>query len=247
MIFHILLKSSPEEDYIVHIDEAIAKFEIVYQFFEKTVHRIFNLKDTPCKDLFKQMVLFHDLGKLTQKWQDSLGTNKKLPSHAPIGAGFLHKKFTNENVDENLKNAITFAIAIHHTDSGLLGNNIESPDVQAISDGIADLDGRIIWHEEINKLNNEYFPAEARNLNVMDLKEMARDLRVWAKGCGLLEQHKRRLQASLAHHILKLCDISAAVRRKKYQKENEQDYYGGWLMVEEISNYVKSLTERAKK
>jgi CRISPR/Cas system-associated endonuclease Cas3-HD len=76
MIFHILLKSSPEEDYIVHINEAIAKFEIVYKIFKKTVHRIFNLNDTPCKDLFKQMVLFHDLGKLTQKWQDSLRTNK---------------------------------------------------------------------------------------------------------------------------------------------------------------------------
>ncbi len=73
---------------------------------------------------------------------------------------------------------------------------------------------------------------------------MARGLRIWAKGCGLLEQHKRRLQASLAHHILKLCDISAAVARKDYQKENEEDYYGGWLMVENIKNYVEAIATR---
>jgi hypothetical protein len=73
---------------------------------------------------------------------------------------------------------------------------------------------------------------------------MARGLRIWAKGCGLLEQHQRRLQASLAHHVLKLCDISAAMERKEYQKKDEQDYYGGWLMVEEIKNYVENIKQR---
>jgi len=75
---------------------------------------------------------------------------------------------------------------------------------------------------------------------------MARGLRVWAKGCPFLEQHQRRLQASLAHHILKLCDISAATERKEYKKKDEQDYYGGWLMVENIKNYVDAIGERTK-
>jgi hypothetical protein len=60
----------------------------------------------------------------------------------------------------------------------------------------------------------------------------------------LLEQHQRRLQASLAHHVLKLCDISAAMERKEYQKKDEQDYYGGWLMVEEIKKYVNNIQRR---
>jgi predicted nucleotidyltransferase len=81
-------------------------------------------------------------------------------------------------------------------------------------------------------------------MNVTVLKKMARGLRVWAKGCGFLEQHQRRLQASLAHHILKLCDISAATERKEYQKKDKQDYYGGWLMVENIKKYTDNLQIR---
>jgi predicted nucleotidyltransferase len=148
-----------------------------------------------------------------------------------------------------IKEPISFAVAIHHTDRGLLGDNIEKPDVQAILDGIVDNSGNIRWHDEVKKLTANYFPEEVRGINIVSLKEMARGLRVWAKGCGFLEQHQRRLQASFAHHILKLCDISAAAERKEYEKKNEQDYYGGWLMVENIKNYVEmiSLRERAGK
>ena len=172
-----------------------------------------------------KMILFHDLGKLTRRWQENLRTNKELPSHAPIGAAYLWKI-----LPEDIRKSISFAVAIHHTDRGLLGDNIERPDVQAILDGIVDYNGNIIWHDETKKLSEDYFPEDAEKLTVADLKEMARGLRIWAKGCALLDQHQRRIQASLAHHVLKLCDISAAVERKDYQKEDEKDYYGGWLM-----------------
>ncbi|MGB9677932.1 MAG: CRISPR-associated endonuclease Cas3'', partial [Candidatus Ratteibacteria bacterium] len=212
MTLPTLFKSAPNENYTEHIERALKKFEIIYPIFENTIFRIFGLKDISiCKEPLNQMILFHDLGKLTKKWQENIGTNKNLPSHAPIGAGVLYKKLTNENVDENLKNAVVFAVAIHHTDSGLLGDNIERPDVQAITDGIVNFEGNILWHKEVENLGKFYFPEDVKNLKVEDLKEMARGLRVWAKGCGLLEQHQRRLQASLIHHILKLCDISAAV------------------------------------
>ncbi|MGC8979299.1 CRISPR-associated endonuclease Cas3'' [Caldisericum sp.] len=238
-----------EEKYEVHIQRCMEKFDLLFPIFYSTIVRVFSF-DSPqydfesLKTCFSKMILFHDLGKLTEKWQENVGTNKKLPSHAPIGAGFLYKKFKNENVDDNLKNAVVFAVAIHHTDSGLLGDNIERPDVQAIIDGIVDYDENIKWHKEIDKLDKKHFPDEAKSFKVTDLKEMARGLRVWARGCGLLEQHQRRLQASLAHHILKLCDISAATERKEYQKKDEQDYYGGWLMVDEIKKYVESITQR---
>jgi len=144
------------------------------------------------------MVLFHDLGKLTKKWQDRVGSGNRLPSHSTLGAAYLWK-----TLPDGIKEPISFAVAIHHTDRGLLGDNIERPDVQAILDGIVKNDGSIDWHEEAKKnLAEVYFPKEACDLNVSSLKEMARGLRIWAKGCGLLEQHQRRLQASLAHHIL---------------------------------------------
>lgn len=245
------LYSAPEEDYKEHISKCRDKLKIVLPVFEVPIKRIFDnsINEEYIERCFKDMILYHDLGKLTRKWQENVGKGKRLPSHAPIGAGYVFKKFSNNGILEDLKNAITFAIAIHHTDSGLLGDNIERPDVQAILDGIVYNNGDIVWHEETNKLDDYLFPWDAKRLNVSDLKEMARSLRIWARGGSFLEQHKRRLQATIAHHILKLCDVSAASERKEYKRndEKEKDYYGGWLMVENIKNYVDTLSKRLKR
>lgn len=236
------LFSSPEEKYSWHIKLCREKFKVIYPSFLPTIKRILNNNDEQMiEDAFLKMINYHDLGKLTKKWQENLLHNKRLPSHSPIGAAYLWKI-----LPEDIKKPLSFAVAIHHTDKGLLSDNIEKPDVQAILDGIVDYSGKIVWDEKAYKLEDNLFPDEGRNLNVNDLKEMARGLRIWAKGGGILEQHQRRLQASLAHHILKLCDISAATERKEYQKENEQDYYGGWLMVEDIKNYVDTISKRIK-
>ncbi len=240
------LFSAPGEHYAEHISRCKEKLEIILPYFLVVIKRIFDnsIDETCLRNSLLDMLLYHDLGKLTKKWQENIGKGKSLPSHAPIGAGFVYKKLSEESVPEDLRNATAFAIAIHHTDKGLLGDNIERPDVQAIMDGIVGYDGKIIWHENINELNAELFPEDAKNLNVNDLKDMARTLRIWSRGGGILEQHKRRLQAMLCHHILKICDISAAVERKEYQKESDKDFYGGWLMVEEIKNYIDALHER---
>lgn len=233
------LYSAPDEKYLDHISRCQEKFEFIFQLFEATISRVFQ-KDN-LKDVFSRMVKFHDLGKLTKKWQDNVRTNKPLPSHSTLGAAYLWKV-----LPDNIREPISFAIAIHHTDRGLLGNNIERPDVQAILEGIADYGSKIIWYEETDKLDNDLFPEVAKNLTINDLKEMARGLRKWSRGCGLMEQHRRRMQASLSHHILKLCDISAAVERKEYQKNEEKNYYSGWLMVENIKNYMNAISERIK-
>lgn len=243
----VTLYSAPEEYYLDHISRCKEKFGLIFPIFHSTIVRVFDtsMQEEMLKDSFLKMILFHDLGKLTQKWQTIVERERKenrnihKPSHSTLGAAYLWA-----TLPDSIKQPISFAVAIHHTDRGLLGDNIERPDVQAILDGIVDNNGNIIWHDEIKNLAEDYFPKEALAINVTSLNEMARDLRVWAKGCGLLEQHQRRLQASLAHHILKLCDISAATERKEYQKKDEQDYYGGWLMVENIKDYVKNLEVR---
>ncbi|MEO0293609.1 MAG: hypothetical protein ABIN61_05240 [candidate division WOR-3 bacterium] len=227
--------SAPNEQYLTHIELCREKYEIVFPLFLHPIKRILGYTDEKILyNSFLKMICFHDLGKLTKRWQENLGKNAKV-SHAPIGAAFLFKILPT-----GLREPISFAIAIHHTDKGLLGDNIERPDVQAVLEGIVDFDGNIIWHKDAYKLESDWFPGEAKNLTIHELKEMARGLRIWAKGGGLLEQHQRRLQASLAHHILKLCDISAAGERKDYQKKDDEDYYGGWLMVEEIKRYVEN-------
>jgi CRISPR-associated endonuclease Cas3-HD len=235
------LYSAPNELYKEHITKCRNKLEIIYPVFKFIIQRIFSLEDS--KKLLNDMIVFHDVGKLTEKWQKNLG--EKLPSHAPIGAAYLYKKFTRENHPDDLKNAIVFAVAIHHTDSGLLGDNIERPDVQAIIEGIVDNDGKIKWADEAETLGEELFPRELKELTIEDLKNMARGLRIWARSGGILEQHKKRIQASLIHHILKLCDISAASERKEYQKEDNENYFGGWLMVEEINGYVNNIQRRS--
>lgn len=48
----------------------------------------------------------------------------------------------------------------------------------------------------------------------------------------------------MSHHILKLCDVSAANERKEYEKQSDQDYFGGWLMVENIRDYVEKLRNK---
>lgn len=238
----VLLYSAPEEYYLDHISRCKEKFELLFPMFCSTIVRSFDtsIGQEALKDSFLKMILFHDLGKITKRWQERLGSGNKLPSHSTLGAAYLWKI-----LPDGLKKPISFAVAIHHTDRGLLGDNIERPDVQAILDGIVDNNSNIIWHDETKNLTEDYFPKDAEKLTVADLKEMARDLRIWAKGCSFLEPHQRRLQASLAHHILKLCDISAATERKEYKKKGEHDYYGGWLMVENIRKYTDNLQIRS--
>jgi|UniRef100_A0A7C4U3M9 CRISPR-associated endonuclease Cas3-HD len=242
---HPTLYSAPEERYIDHLERCRERLKLIYPLWEPTIRRIFSIgKEADFGYLLEEMIIFHDLGKLTKKWQENLGTNKRLPAHAPIGAAYLYKKFSKENSHEDLKNAILFATAIHHTDSGLLGDNIERPDVQAILDGIVDTDGKIKWADETETLDEEFFPRELKELTIEDLKNMARGLRIWARSGGILEQHKKRIQASIIHHILKLCDISAASERKEYKKEDDVNYYGGWVMSANICEYVENILQR---
>jgi CRISPR-associated endonuclease Cas3-HD len=240
-----LLYSAPEENYTDHIERCMSKFNLIFPSFYSTILRILNLdrESEAMKGYFSKMIELHDIGKLTKRWQERIKPYKPpLPAHATIGAAYLWKILPN-----GIKEPISFAVAIHHTDKGLLGDNIEKPDVQAILDGIIDHIGNINWHDEAKKLGDPHFPIDTQEIKLTSLKDMARGLRAWAKGCGLLEQHERRLQASFVHHILKLCDISAATERKEYIKRDDQDYYGGWLMVENIKNYVDAIRERVNK
>lgn len=231
------LLSSPDEKYIDHIKRAKEQSEVIYPIFEPSLKRILHTNNI--QDALYKMVIFHDLGKLTKKWQVRVVKNLRNPAHAPIGAAYIYKL-----LPEGLKEPISFAVAIHHSDKGLLGNNIERPDVQAINDGIIDYStNKIIWDEGIDELGNEYFPKEVNNISLTDLKEMASGLRLWSRGCGLLEQHTRRMQMSLVHHILKLSDISAACEREEYRKEPDNPF-GGWLMVEKIKEYVERIKRR---
>jgi len=237
MMNHLL--SSPKEEYVRHIERAKEQFQVIYPIFKSSLKRILPFEDI--QNALCKMVVFHDLGKLTKKWQENVRKRKRLPAHAPIGAAYLYKLLS-----ENLREPVSFAVAIHHSDRGLLGDNIEKPDVQAINDGIVDyLTNKIDWDQHAYELEKEYFPEDVRNLDITALKEMVRGLRLWSRGCGLLDQHTRRMQMSLIHHVLKLCDISAASEREEYRKEPDNPF-GGWLMSETIKSYVERFEIRKR-
>jgi len=122
------LLSSPEEEYLKHIERAREQLSVVYPLFESALARALPVDDI--RGALDKMIVFHDLGKLTEKWQKiaekEAKENKNLhkPAHAPVGAAYLHRI-----LPQGLREPVSFAVAIHHSDRGLLGDNIEKPDV----------------------------------------------------------------------------------------------------------------------
>jgi CRISPR-associated endonuclease Cas3-HD len=204
--------SAPDEPYALHIDRVLAIWTALRPRFAPTLARLFG---RPMDEVVVQMLEAHDLGKLTDRWQSGIqrrtrGERPRLPSHAAIGAAALLQ--TLGQADE-AGPAAAFAVAIHHLDRGTLSELLERPDVRAIADGIVDEAGRLRWHAEAPTAA----PAWVRldDVTLGSLTELARTLRRWARGGPLLVLHRRRLQASALHHVLKVCDIRAAVQRQE--------------------------------
>ncbi|MCS7257905.1 MAG: CRISPR-associated endonuclease Cas3'' [candidate division WOR-3 bacterium] len=244
------LYSATNEKYIEHILNCQNYLNKIYPLFESVIFRVLNIDQYNKKNVqeaFEAMIIYHDLGKLTEQWQKNLKENKRRPVHATIGAAYLWK-----TLPQGLKEPISFAVAIHHTDSGLLSDNIERPDVQAIKSHIVDNEGKIKWAQRegaFEELKNEgFFNTEINSLTIYDLKKMARELREWARGRSLNAQHHKRLQVALCHHILKLCDVSAAGARKDWENEtcDPNNLYGGWIMVDSIKKYVENKIKTQK-
>lgn len=214
--------SAPDESYKQHIQHVIAEWEEKRNEILPTYTRLFKEEKEAIDTTIRVMLVHHDLGKLTKRWQwritEAIG---RSIAHAPFGAAYV-REFS---LSDDLKNAAAFAISIHHIDRGILGANIERPDAQAISQRVINQDGEIIWIAEADKLIselNEFYKLpniELTVLRVNNLRKMAQDLRTWSRGASIREIHRRRLLASAFHHILKVCDIRAATLRSEYNSE----------------------------
>lgn len=221
------LLSAPNEKYKDHVKKCLCIFNKIFPKFEVTIERVFKIFDVKSERMKKDledMVKFHDLGKLTEKWQEEIRkSNPKLPSHASIGACYLWKRWKGEMDD--LRYSVVFAVAIHHTDRGLLGDNVERPDVQAIEEWIIDFKNDKV----------KFVKCLSLDIRVEDLRSMAEDIRKWSRSGSILEQHKKRIQVALVHHILKVCDVVAA-------KKGRFSGASFTRMVDEIYDYYnKSL------
>jgi CRISPR-associated endonuclease/helicase Cas3 len=99
----------PEEDFL---------YSKLSSFLSKTKDELLTL--------FRLTLLLHDLGKLTEEWQQKIGAKKeflahsgdiekkKLPPHATVSA-YILGDYLRKTWDSNLGDAAFFAIAHHHS------------------------------------------------------------------------------------------------------------------------------------
>jgi len=213
------LKSAPDEGFLAHVESVVKHWQALRARILPTLARLLRSDEESVDETVELMLRCHDVGKLTALWQARVSNGQSsLPPHAAIGAAFL---FTLPTPDEQMRNAAAFAIAIHHTDTGLVAANIESPDALAIARGLVDETGALRWHDLARDCaQNAGLDGERlAGLTVDDLRRMARELRKWFRGASLVEQHVRRLQAGGMHHVLKICDVRAAAERGELKYE----------------------------
>jgi len=203
--------ASPRETLAEHIDRMLDQWAAIEERMRPSLTRLFGNDRPP--DLVPMVIRCHDVGKLTSLWQRRLAEGRRPPAHAALGAAFLWATVSWSGRDA--RNAAAFAIAIHHVDRGLVGNNIDAPATQAVMSGVVDDAGRVRWDDgapaAVRELDLPETGLAEVDLEAMDA--MARELRQWSRGGSYLSMHRNRMLASALHHCLKVCDIRAASER----------------------------------
>lgn len=218
----IYMFSSKGEVFEEHARNAVKVWEKLRDRTIPCLRRLFQESPTTLDEWVKTLLICHDVGKLTKRWQDEIQkSTPRPPPHSSIGAAFLWKISKSSNSDKlrNVKLASTFAILIHHIDKGIIGDNTERPHVQLILYRLVNDDGSIKWHQSAENSLSDMFkmmgkdPVSLASLRLEDVEAMAEDLRIWSRGAGILDRHRHRIMASSLHHILKICDLRAAANR----------------------------------
>jgi len=212
--------SSKDEAFEEHVRNAWNVRERLRNRTMPCLTRLFQESPATLDDWAKDLLICHDVGKLTRRWQDEIRKpTPRLPPHSSIGAAFLWKISENEEELKNVRLASTFAILIHHIDKGIIGDNTERPHIQLILYRLVNDDGSIRWHQDAERFLSNLSkvmgrePVFLRSLRLEDVEAMAEDLRIWSRGVGIMERHRHRIMASSLHHILKMCDLRAAANR----------------------------------
>lgn len=222
--------SAPREEYGVHIENSLTQWDRISNRFLPSLTRLFGADEDTINRSVRRMLFAHDIGKLSKRWQEAItaianGKKQHTPPHAPLGAAYLLEWNKMLRVDGNLGNASVFAVLVHHIDSGVSGNSLESPDAQAILEGLVRGGTEIIWHEEGNEALGSLAFGDSilplKTVTLQSLTDLSDVLRSWSKCSRLLDQHRHRMLSSSLHHILKICDWRAATEREVDDKEKD--------------------------
>jgi len=224
-----VIYSSPLEDLKDHVKMSIDEWYKIDKKVTPSLSRLTELNSEEVKKAVKNMIVFHDVGKMTALWQYAILHRKETPPHAQLSAVYLWKNLNLEdsNLTDRLYYPITFATLIHHTGKSILTDNLERPDVIVIQSRLVNNKGEINWHDEaqlyIEHLSKLVYikPIDLRDILVEDLRIMSRELRMWSLGNELRLNHRNRLIASAFHQVLKICDIRSAQRRGEWDEANQ--------------------------
>jgi len=245
-----VLLSAPGEPFTQHLDRVVDEWERVSSRFQATLPRLFaGTSWDEIEEAIRRMLLLHDLGKATDKWQKFISEQKDEPDneterkkgapHAQLGGAYLWWAYDPK---DDLVMASAFAIAIHHTDSALARVGVEDPATLLVISGlINEANDKIRWHEGLDEfvcwLKDKHdlgLPKHPKDTDVYTVSEFALALREWARGDTILALHRKRLQVAALHSVIKVCDIRAAFKRPGSQEPEKETFnhtilYGGLL------------------
>ena len=220
--------AAPNETFDEHMARVFGQWEKVEHRLLPSIARLIG-DEARAAEAAELALAFHDLGKLTKRWQERVEALKGKSEgvgvpHAFLGGCYL--VLVAESVGREELFAAAFAVAIHHMDSALAVPSLEQPDVLAIDMGLVnDETGRIEWaFDDAGGLPDRLRMAKVGDvsvvdsfdpvkLTVFDLARLSEELRSWSLGAGILERHRRRLLVAAIHSIIKVCDIRAAADR----------------------------------
>ena len=106
---HALAKSNPKEDIQTHTDELLKNFDLLRNYYPDL---------SVDWDLLRWACVYHDLGKLNQKFQERIRTGKRFNNEIPHGLlslAFIDYKMLKEKGFNNKDLKLLFqAVAYHH-------------------------------------------------------------------------------------------------------------------------------------
>ena len=223
--------SAPKEEYQTHIGNSLSQWDKISNRFLPSLTRLFDMSEVVIDQGIRRMIFSHDVGKLTERWQkimSDIADGKKAiprPPHSSLGAAYLLEWNKNQAINDNLGKASIFAVLIHHIDSGIANESLETPDSQIIQKLFIQGGDNIPWHKDgdsvLKTINFNESAIELKKVTLNSMVELSDTLREWAKCSKPLDQHKHRLLSSSLHHILKICDWRAATEREADDKEKE--------------------------
>ena len=69
--------SAPGEPYSEHIEKTLNEWNKLSSRFKISISRLIDIQENKALELIDKIILFHDLGKLSSKWQDKIVNNPR--------------------------------------------------------------------------------------------------------------------------------------------------------------------------